>query len=157
MERENRGERPRLVRPVGRQVVGGVCSAIGNYLGVDPTLVRLAWVIGAFAVGFWVAAVAYIIALIIIPAESHSGTAAEGGENADTIRMEPDPEKTGTYRSAQTGRQGMLWVGVFVTGLGLYLLAENFLGISRYLPLVRTVAFASLLILAGGYLILRRK
>lgn len=158
MERENRGERPRLVRPVNGQSIGGVCSAFGNHLGIDPTLVRLAWIIGAFAVGFWVAAVAYVIALIIIPAEGNGAkTAAEGAESTDTIRMEADPENAGAYRPVQTGRQGMFWIGVFVTGMGLYLLADNFLDISRYLPSVRAIAFASLLILIGGYLILRRK
>ena len=55
----------RLYRSVSNRMLSGVCGGIGEYFDIDPTLVRLAWVIltcfgGA---GIW----AYIIAAIIIP------------------------------------------------------------------------------------------
>lgn len=45
--------------------IGGVCGGIGEYLGIDPTLVRLALIILMFAFGTGL--LAYLIAWIIIP------------------------------------------------------------------------------------------
>jgi len=45
-------------------MIGGVCGGIGEYLDVDPTVIRLICILFMFAcVGF----LAYIIAWIIIP------------------------------------------------------------------------------------------
>ncbi len=43
----------------------GICGGIGEYLNIDPTLVRLAWVI--FSICGACGILAYIIAAIIIP------------------------------------------------------------------------------------------
>jgi len=45
--------------------IGGVCGGIGEFLGVDPTLIRLLWVIFALMGGSGI--LAYIIAWAIIP------------------------------------------------------------------------------------------
>ena len=58
----------RLYRSLDDRMVGGVCSGLGEYFGIDPTLVRLAFVIGLFATAsgaFWL----YIILLIVVPEE----------------------------------------------------------------------------------------
>ena len=43
----------------------GVCGGIAEYFGVDPTIVRLAWVVFCALGGSGI--LAYIIAAIIIP------------------------------------------------------------------------------------------
>jgi len=55
----------RLYRSGNDKILGGVCGGIGEYMGVDPVLVRLLWVVFAFAFGGGI--LAYIIAWIIIP------------------------------------------------------------------------------------------
>ena len=45
--------------------VCGVCGGIANYFDVDPTVIRLAWVIFTLAGGSGL--IAYIIAAIIMP------------------------------------------------------------------------------------------
>jgi phage shock protein C len=45
--------------------IGGVCGGIGEYFGIDPTLVRLLWFLAIFLDG--VGLLAYFIAWIIIP------------------------------------------------------------------------------------------
>lgn len=45
----------------------GVCGGLANYLGVDSTMIRLAWAICAFFGGAGL--LLYIIAAIIIPYE----------------------------------------------------------------------------------------
>ncbi len=55
----------RLTRDTRNKMLGGVCSGIGSYFGVDPTIVRVVWVLLALGAGFGV--VAYIICWLIIP------------------------------------------------------------------------------------------
>jgi len=56
----------RLLRNPYDKMIGGVCSGIAHYFGIDPMIIRLLAVISflTFGVGF----VAYIIAWIVIPA-----------------------------------------------------------------------------------------
>lgn len=49
------------------RMVCGVCGGIGEYLGIDATVVRLLWVL--FSVLGGAGLLAYIIAAIIIPEE----------------------------------------------------------------------------------------
>jgi phage shock protein PspC (stress-responsive transcriptional regulator) len=47
-------------------IIAGVCSGLGEYFDIDPTIIRLIWVFLTLAsVGTFI--IAYIIAWIIIP------------------------------------------------------------------------------------------
>ncbi|MEA4882700.1 MAG: PspC domain-containing protein [Clostridia bacterium] len=59
----------RLYRSVRNRMLGGVCAGLAQYLGTDPTVIRLAWVaLSIFTAGF-PGALLYIIAWIVIPEE----------------------------------------------------------------------------------------
>jgi phage shock protein C len=60
----------RLYRSERDRMLGGVCGGLGDYFGIDPTMVRLGWVVLTLfpTCGFGI--IAYIIAAIIIPRES---------------------------------------------------------------------------------------
>jgi len=47
--------------------IAGVCGGIAEYFDVDPTIIRLAWVLLTVFTMFFVGIVAYIIAALIIP------------------------------------------------------------------------------------------
>ena len=55
----------KLYRIKHGKVLAGVCGGTGEYFEIDPTLVRLVWVVLGFfgSLGLW----AYIIAAVIIP------------------------------------------------------------------------------------------
>lgn len=55
----------KLYRSNANKMLGGVCGGIAEYFGIDPTLVRLAWVLFCALGGSGI--LAYIIAAIIIP------------------------------------------------------------------------------------------
>jgi phage shock protein C len=56
----------RLYRSSTNYMLCGVCGGIAEYFNIDPTLVRLAWVIlSVFGMGSGI--FAYIVAAIIIP------------------------------------------------------------------------------------------
>ncbi|MCQ2171923.1 MAG: PspC domain-containing protein [Bacteroidales bacterium] len=55
----------RLYRSKTERKVAGVCGGIAEYFDVDPTIIRLAWLIAVFCAGGGL--LAYLIALIVIP------------------------------------------------------------------------------------------
>lgn len=56
----------RLYRSNNNKVIFGVCGGIGEYLDIDPTVVRLLWVLfTVLSIGAGI--IAYIIAAFIIP------------------------------------------------------------------------------------------
>jgi len=56
----------RLYRSKKEKIIGGVCGGLGEFLDVDPTIVRLLWaVITVLSIGAGI--VAYLLAWIIIP------------------------------------------------------------------------------------------
>ena len=57
----------RLYKSNTDKKLDGVCAGIANYFNIDPTLIRLAWVIFTLAGGCGL--IAYIIAAIITPRE----------------------------------------------------------------------------------------
>ncbi|MCB0997426.1 MAG: PspC domain-containing protein [Acidimicrobiales bacterium] len=60
------GEPPRrLERSVTDRKIGGVCGGIGTYFGIDPTLVRLGFVLAILLGGFGI--VAYLVAWVVLP------------------------------------------------------------------------------------------
>lgn len=55
----------KLYRSRRNSMIGGVCGGLGEYLNVDPTIMRLVAVLLVFANG--IGLLAYIIAWVIIP------------------------------------------------------------------------------------------
>ncbi len=62
----------RLHRAREGRVVAGVCAGLAVYFGVDPTLVRLAFVLVTLFGGLGV--LFYLCAWIVIPEEGGNGT-----------------------------------------------------------------------------------
>lgn len=82
----------RLYKSDTDKMICGVCGGIGEFLNVDPTLVRLLWAILTFT---GPGLIAYIIAAIIIPGR-------------------PDKKTAGTYMG--TGAEPCRPVPVFFSG-----------------------------------------
>ena len=54
----------KLYRNTSNKMIAGVCSGLAEYIGIDPTIVRLIWaLIGLTGAGI----IAYLIAALIIP------------------------------------------------------------------------------------------
>jgi phage shock protein PspC (stress-responsive transcriptional regulator) len=72
----------RFFRDEDDKVIGGVCSGLAAYLGVqDPVWIRLAFVVlGFFSAGFWF--IAYIVLMVVVPAAVTS---------ADRLAMRGEP------------------------------------------------------------------
>jgi len=61
--------RQRLIRPREGRKIAGVCLGIAEYFDLDPTLIRLIWLVLIFGAGTGV--IAYIIGWIVMPEEPY--------------------------------------------------------------------------------------
>jgi phage shock protein C len=79
----------KLYRSRENSMIAGVCSGLGNYLGIDPTIVRLVIVLLAFYhfLGVWV----YVVLAILIPQApegfDESTQAVSLSENNQTVKV----------------------------------------------------------------------
>jgi len=62
----------RLYRSRKNRVLAGVCGGLGEYLNIDPVVVRLIWVAISLVWGFGI--ILYIIAALIMPEEPTTAT-----------------------------------------------------------------------------------
>lgn len=60
-------EPKKLYKSSSNKMVSGVCGGIAEYINVDPTIIRLLWVVFSFMGGAGL--LAYIVAAIVIPNE----------------------------------------------------------------------------------------
>ena len=57
----------RLYRSRDERMIWGICGGLGKYFDVDPTIIRLVWVLTLFLGGWGI--LAYIILRFVIPLE----------------------------------------------------------------------------------------
>jgi len=58
-----------LTRSTSNRMIAGVCAGLGEYLGIDPTIVRLLAVL-AFFTGFGGIALVYLIMALVVPEQT---------------------------------------------------------------------------------------
>jgi len=59
----------RLYRSVDDRVIAGVCGGLAARLALDPSLVRILWVVVALVTGFFPLLVLYVIMAAVVPEE----------------------------------------------------------------------------------------
>ena len=121
----------RLYRSRKERIVGGVAGGLGEYLGIDPVIVRLLFVLLALATGW--GALLYIVLLVVVP-EAPEGV-----------------EFTGRAYHRLDARERGLLVGGSLVALGLVLLAKEmglwwWVSMRRLWPLLLIAAGVALLI-----------
>ena len=127
----------RLFKSRTDKMIDGICGGIAEYLEVDSTLVRLAFVLLAFMGGFGV--LLYFVAMIVMPVNPARGVAAA----LQSPRREP-------------GNTGTLWGILLIVVGGLWFLANvGFRLWSHWWHLPWGLAVPVLLIFLGAYLLAR--
>jgi signal transduction histidine kinase len=76
---------PALRRDTRHRVVGGVCAGLGRHMGVDPLIVRVAFVAAAVAGGIGIAL--YAVAWVLVPAGDAPEAAARRRPSRATIQI----------------------------------------------------------------------
>src|SRR5512136_1735315 len=108
----------RLYRSRTHRIIGGVAGGLGEYLDIDPVLVRIVFVVAFFAGGAGL--LTYIIAWIIIPEQPRE----------DTMTMSSDPQQQTVPPQSQPQppkheeKRGSIVGGMVLLVLGLLFLAN---------------------------------
>jgi len=108
----------RLYRSNDR-ILGGVCGGIAEYFGIDPSLVRIAWVILTLAAGSGI--LLYLLAWLIIPPSPYAASPAPGGQAATSTSP--------SYSASRPTNSGLIVVaiiGAIILMAGLMSLAQRF-------------------------------
>lgn len=108
--------RQRLARSESNKVLGGVCGGLGQYLGVDPILVRLFFILLVVAEGAGL--LIYLLLWLIMPREHQVATA--GLE--ENVRAAGQKLKTAV---GSGNAQGAVVVGAGLILFGLFFLLRN--------------------------------
>jgi phage shock protein C len=125
-------------------VISGVCGGIAEYLDLDPTLIRLLWVLITLpgGIGF----IAYLVSIIIIPENPHHlGISSHVGMQTSMFHGE-------NHSTEEINHKNRTLAGVILIVLGVVFFSKQFfhwIDIGRLWPL--------LLIGGGIYIIYRGK
>jgi phage shock protein C len=137
-------------------MIGGVCGGLGQYLGLDPTLVRLFFVL--LAIGNGVGVLIYFLLWIIVPREGQgefaSGETIRAGADEIAARARSLGGDLGT-NLPQAGARGGVIVGAALIVVGVIFFLENL-----RLPWLWWLNFDALwplLLIAGGAVLLLRR
>jgi phage shock protein C len=153
----------RLYRSSTQRMIAGVCGGLGEYFNIDPTLVRIVYILVTVATGVLLGIVLYVVLWLIVPNEASAGktlresmrenvdemanSAREiGNEVQATLRRTPGDEKRRIEPAALAGLLLVLIGVLFLLG-NLNLL--GWLHWSRLWPLI--------IIVIGLLLLLRRR
>jgi phage shock protein C len=133
--REYKMER-KLYRSVKEKMIGGVAGGLAEYFDIDPTIVRVLFVISLFLGGSGV--IAYIVLWIVVPERpfaynmgTTTGTGDTAGttEGASSAQQTQDADPVHAYQESMNKRRQKrsLIGGIVLIGLGVIFLADEFI------------------------------
>ena len=128
-------ENRKLRRNPMNRVIGGVCSGLADFLGVDVALMRIAFVIAFLfaSFGFWL----YIILWIVLP-ESQQTTdngqqsfgQSQGQSQSQSQGQSQSPQSESVSVSKSESKVKSIFAGAFIILIGLLFLVNNFIPIN---------------------------
>jgi phage shock protein PspC (stress-responsive transcriptional regulator) len=155
----------RLERSTTNKVIAGVCGGIAEYLQIDPTLVRVFFVIAAFMTAGLVA-LGYVVLLVMMPlpgqptpfVKSEGSTSAAPGPSgtADAFvaaQTTVPTARTGAPEDPAVAERRRATFGYFLVALGVVFLLAN-LGAFR---IVRWDLVWPLVFVGAGVLLLAQR
>ena len=145
-------QRRLLRRSRSDRILGGVCAGLAEFFGVDPILIRLAFVLVTLAQGAGV--LIYVLLWILMPEVGVENPPA----GSQTVRtgfegMRQDIEQAADHLRAGAPYRQSAWLGGLLILAGAYLLAVN-AGLFNWWDW--TVAGPVVLIVLGLVLVIRR-
>jgi len=112
----------RVYRLTDSKVIAGVCSGLSEYFDIDPTWVRLLFLLSIFANGLGL--LAYVVAWIVIPAKpmvlgaGETQTAANGTETPLPVAA--------TLKNGKERRGMGFWPGLILIIIGMLFLSHQY-------------------------------
>jgi len=120
----------KLYRSETNRALAGVAGGLGEYFQIDPTIIRLIFVLLTVFGGSGV--LVYIILWILIPSEKNTGKDSEETIKNNTEEFKNKAKKFAEeFKGMSAQHHSKNWFGYIVIGLGLLLLL-NSLGLFQF-------------------------
>ena len=118
-------ENRKLYRNSMNRVIGGVCSGLADFFGVDVALMRIAFVIAFLfaSFGFWL----YIILWIVLPETQQT---IDNGQQNQSRSQSSQSESESVSVSKSESKIKSIFAGAFIILIGLLFLVNNFIPIN---------------------------
>lgn len=115
----------RLYRSRTKKVIGGVAGGLGEYLNIDPVLVRVLFVIITLINGLGL--LLYIILWIVVQEEPYQNSSYNMGSGSDETKSNAEPQSQSHPNQPEKKKEnkGAIVVGVVLIALGFIFLADN--------------------------------
>jgi phage shock protein C len=133
------GNTRRLYKSRTNRMIDGVCGGVAEYFGLDPTLVRIVWVLVTLLGGSGF--ILYIAAMIIMPVNHEAPLATEGSAPGEVVYSAPDKRRFWGIV--------LVLIGAFVLLINLGLIADF-----SWWSFSHRFVFPALLIAIGAILVL---
>lgn len=104
-------------------LLGGVTLGMGNYFNIDPTLVRVLWVILGFST-FSIAFIVYLILWVTLPE-------SDGISYTNSYGQDPTAINSSNYMKKQQNSSNLV-VGLILIGLGVIFSFKSFFDINIF-------------------------
>ena len=115
----------RLFRSKSDRMLAGVCGGLGQYLGIDSSIVRVFFVL--LAIGSGLGGVVYLVLWMILPREGNLNSTGEafptsGNELGDRARQMGDELREAVR---QPDPRAVKYIGFALIGAGLLFFVQN--------------------------------
>lgn len=88
-------------RSLDDRMLGGVCGGISKYFNIDPSFVRIGYVLLSLAGGGFIGVIAYVAMMFIVPEESTATSSEAPAASADAQAKKP-AAKSAAKKSSKT-------------------------------------------------------
>lgn len=142
----------KLYRSRSKKVIAGVGGGLGDYIGVDPVIIRILLIL--FTIFNGIGILVYIILWIVVQEEPYNNIVVDNNNvnNAENISSENPPVSNIAQENKVTpensSNKGRVIFGAILIGVGLMFLSDRFIPSFDF-----EVLFMSALILLGLFLI----
>ena len=115
----------RLYRSRSKKVIGGVAGGLGDYLNIDPVLIRVLFVIITLINGLGL--LLYIILWIVVQEEPYQNSSYNMGPGSDETKSNAETQSSPQpiQPEKKKDNKGAIVVGVVLIALGFIFLADN--------------------------------
>ena len=119
----------RLYRSRRDSVLGGVAGGVADYLDVDPSIVRIIWVVLAAVTG-GLFLVLYIVMWFVVPeapSEAGLGVGSVPTGQPGSVPSSAPPWQPSAERMRRAGSGGAVILGLALVAVGVWFLVDEYL------------------------------
>jgi phage shock protein PspC (stress-responsive transcriptional regulator) len=134
-----------LYRSTANRMIGGVAGGLGEYLNIDPTIIRIGFILLTLLNG--VGAIIYLVMWLLIPTKSQIDKEPNSRVQSNLEEIK-DRAKSFTHTlglNKSSKENSRFWWAVLIISAGFFFLFKNFgvfdnLDLGRFWPIILIIA-----------------